>query len=382
MTRPPTSLRTRIALLVRSLAFCALVVGMLGFVGLVVKPARSGISVGNPWHSYSSLREQSVDVMFFGTSHAFTDIDPNVIWQRKGIPSFVLGGPMQTMEVTRYYVQEAFRTQRPKVVVLEMTATGYPAVQPKDQRHRYTQNFHRLNVGYMPMTLNRVEAALFATESGDKTAVLVDAWMYHSRWPELTSKDFAVWSKHAGYEYLKGYVPRTGYRTVPSGVVASYSWEVTETLHPDVAFHLPALRAIARTCQKNGAELVLLISPTGPAGKYSFYLRSAMSVLSKEYPNVRALDMSKPGGVRGLSYKTDFADGGHLNTTGARKASIALADYLASKYRLPDRRRDPAYRSWFDDVRKHDDYIAARERSKAEELAKKRPAKQRPKPKR
>jgi len=347
----------RFATLARSLLFGALVVAMLSFAGLVVKPSRRGDVVGNPWQSFGAMRKNSVDAMFFGTSHAFTGVDPTAVWRTKGIPGFVLGGPMQSPEVTRYYVQEAFRTQRPKVVALDVVGLGYP-------KDRFNRAFHQLNVGYMPMSMNRLRAAMFSTPPGERLGVTLDAWLYHNRWTELSADDFDVWHKNAGFEYLKGWVPRPECHHVPTKPSPSLTREPADTPDPDVAYHLPALRAIARVCREHGAQLLLLVTPTGPPGKYTYYAKAAAKVLAEEYPNVRILDLSAPGAVPRLSYRTDFADGGHLNADGAAKSSAVLARYLAATYRLADHRGEPAYRGWDDEVRQHDAYVSRLKREK------------------
>ena len=50
----------------------------------------------------------------------------------------------------------------------------------------------------------------------------------------------------------------------------------------------------------------------------------------------------------GLDYSTDTPDGGsHLNTSGAEKFSVYLADFIKDNYKVSDRRGDASYtRNW------------------------------------
>ena len=76
-----------------------------------------------------------------------------------------------------------------------------------------------------------------------------------------------------------------------------------------------------------------------------------------EFDNVTFLDLSEPDAVPGLSYKTDFFDGGHLSTPGAEKSSAVLASFLAKRYGLQSHRGDPAFSEWDTDVAEHDAYV-------------------------
>ena len=38
-------------------------------------------------------KENSLDVLFFGSSHMYTGVNPNVIWKNTGITSYNLGQP-------------------------------------------------------------------------------------------------------------------------------------------------------------------------------------------------------------------------------------------------------------------------------------------------
>ena len=50
---------------------------------------------------------------------------------------------------------------------------------------------------------------------------------------------------------------------------------------------------------------------------------------------------------QGVDWSKDSSDGGgHMNIDGAEKVSKFLGKYLKDRYRLPNRREDPAYKQW------------------------------------
>lgn len=350
-THSPTA-HSRTARLLRAILFCGLVAGLIVAAGAVVKPIRGGNSFAGPWESFEAQPKNSIDVMVFGTSHAFTSIDPSVIWRTSGIPSFVLAGPTQRLQTTRYYVDEALKTQDPDVIALEMVAFTYAP-------DRHDTRFHLMNVGYMPISANRLKAGLFATPWGERTGALVDLWAYHDRWKELTPADYDIFHKQKGYEYLRGWIPLVGGNKKPKSTPQTTPEEAAAaTLTATGEYNLPALREIARECDRRDIDLVLMLTPTSPPAGYSLGLAAGARALSAEFDNVHVLDLSQPGAVPGLSYRRDFYDGGHPSDTGAAKTSRVFARYLVSEFGLTDRRGDPAYASWNADADKRDAYVA------------------------
>ncbi len=69
--------------------------------------------------AFRNLEEDSLDILVLGSSHAYVDINPAVLWSEYGIAAYDLCGSNQPMWNTYYYLKEALKTQTPKVVVLE-----------------------------------------------------------------------------------------------------------------------------------------------------------------------------------------------------------------------------------------------------------------------
>ena len=63
--------------------------------------------------------ENSIDVLILGSSHAFENFNTGVLWEEQGIASYVLGGSWQPVWNTYYYLKEALKTQKPKLIILE-----------------------------------------------------------------------------------------------------------------------------------------------------------------------------------------------------------------------------------------------------------------------
>ena len=157
---------------------------------------------GATWSMYQQEEEDTVDVMFFGSSLAYCDVIPSVIYEESGVTSYVMAGPEQTMPVTYRYVKQACKTQSPKVVFIEATGMLY------SQHNRST----KINITYMPWSLDRLALTFQVAEPEERLGLLFPLESYHSRWNEITLDEVE--------EGLFGYGPDllAGYTSLPNGI--------------------------------------------------------------------------------------------------------------------------------------------------------------------
>ena len=150
---------------------------------------------GATWSMYQREEEDTVDVMFFGSSLAYCDVIPSVIYEESGVTSYVMAGPEQTMPVTYRYVKQACKTQSPKVVFVEATGMLY------SQHNRST----KINITYMPWSLDRLALTFQAAEPEERLELLFPLESYHSRWGEITLGEVKEGLFGYGPDPLAGY---------------------------------------------------------------------------------------------------------------------------------------------------------------------------------
>ena len=68
---------------------------------------------------FYNLEEDTVDVLFLGSSHAAAAFSPVELYETFGIRSYNLGCEQQNVLLSYYWLQEALRFQKPKVVFLD-----------------------------------------------------------------------------------------------------------------------------------------------------------------------------------------------------------------------------------------------------------------------
>ena len=66
--------------------------------------------------------DNTIDVILFGDSEAYTAFSPMQMWRDEGFPSFVCASSSQYISLTESFVHQALEHQKPKLVVLETYA--------------------------------------------------------------------------------------------------------------------------------------------------------------------------------------------------------------------------------------------------------------------
>ena len=77
--------------------------------------------------AFYDLPENSVDVLVLGSSHAYQGINTAVLWKEFGYSAFNLCGAAQPIWNTYFYLEEALKTQTPKVIILDIYTLCYSA---------------------------------------------------------------------------------------------------------------------------------------------------------------------------------------------------------------------------------------------------------------
>ena len=108
---------------VRIICFLLILVLCLGYANSVFK-VKYGDGIYDVTKFYE-LEDNTVDVLFLGSSHAFEDFNTGTLWDEYGMSSFILAGSVQPMWNTYFYLKEALKTQTPKLIVLEGYCTVF-----------------------------------------------------------------------------------------------------------------------------------------------------------------------------------------------------------------------------------------------------------------
>jgi hypothetical protein len=201
----------------------------------------------------------------------------------------------------------------------------------------------------MPSLLLRAQTIVKSVEATSWFEALVPLQHYHSRWTELTQRDFQL-TKRSRYAYARGakYVP--GARSIP----ATLTYEDLD--ESGYARDLEYVRQMARMCDEHGATLILFTSPSPWRGRVDGQplLARMEADLASRFPSVRYMDMNSVAATLGIDPTTDYKDVLHLNQRGAVKLSRWLGSDLVSHYGLVDHRHAAFASRWNDSLRLYD----------------------------
>lgn len=315
-----------------AVAFVLTAALLLGFAGNVLRPAHT--DYGSTWREYLCEPENSIDVLFLGSSYAYCDWNPGVMYAESGLTGYVMGGSEQTPALTLWYLKEALRTQSPQVVVMEGTSLFFD---------RY-QNYTQLNVGYMPWGINRVGAILKASEPEKRLGLFFDLYFYHDRWKEITTEDWKRAVAKPEADRLKGHTAVDTVFTQTGEGPFVWGMGQSEKVYRQ---NLADLGEIAKVCREAGCDFILSINPT-----YSQYTPEVYERLEAD---LKALDPEADFYCWADSFEEmeldparHLYDGGHLNREGAMIFSAWTGRFLRALGYEPGEQSPENAEAWAD----------------------------------
>ncbi|MCI8651274.1 MAG: hypothetical protein HFF05_02360 [Oscillospiraceae bacterium] len=312
-----------------ALAFLLTAALALNFTADVLRPAHT--DYGSTWDAYLCEPENSIDVLFLGSSYAYCDWNPGAMYAASGLTGYVMGGSEQTPAITYWYLKEALKTQTPSLVVMEATSLFFD---------RY-QNYTQINLGYMPWGLNRIQATLECAEPEKKLGLFWDLYFYHDRWKELTASDVKKALIPARADRLKGHTAVDQiFEQTADGPFLSDMRQTEEVYQQN----LQDFARIVQLCADKGIDLVVTINPT-----YSQYTPEVYSRLEKDVLSAGAADFlnwSNSFAEAGLDPAVHLYDGGHLNQTGAKIFSAYTGQYFLSRGLTPRPQTEENRAAW------------------------------------
>lgn len=294
---------------------------------------------------YNREDKQSVDVIFFGNSRCNRAFDPPVIDDIAGTYSYNLG--IQGLRAKHVYIrmQDAFKTQTPKLVVIEtgIFTTGASATLEEQYNHRTLVS--------LPTSLFKLNAAFELAENKEKAVELfLPLLRFHSRYKEIGSVDFIydrkiddsfeyenrsseeVMMTHRGYtSYPTNKKLKDSYHSVFSG---DYGTITDIAVFDDE--NEEYLNKIVELCRSIGAEILFVSVPAVAKSVGASLTVPISNYLDGKYSDaadIKVLDMYKNYNDIGLDYMY-FQNTSHLNVQGAQLVSDYMGRYIDENYSL------------------------------------------------
>lgn len=269
-------------------------------------------------------KEDTIDVIFVGSSHSYRSIYPLEIWHKYGLTSWNLGSSEQSVAASYHLIEEAIERQHPKVVVMEMYMSFV------DSKYYDYARIHQITDN-MPCSMNKINFIKDVIPVKDRLEFYFPIAKYHERWPEIGKSDIKKIERDSkGVEY-------------GGGVTAFSDFEI---LNKNQKMDIPEvtveyLEKAKQLCDDNDVQLLLIAVPYIATNEYEY----RQKMLNEIYDIANELDvpyinMFHEINEVGINFETDFEEWQHLNISGAQKVSDYIGKYLSKNYDLSDKRTD------------------------------------------
>lgn len=276
------------------------------------------------YKQFYNMDKESIDVIFLGSSVVVNAFIPQELYNDYGIRSYNLGSEQQSMFLSYYWLKEALRFQKPKVIVLD--ARFMWDVHPENAINT-NESLTRKCLDPMKWSNVKMEAVhelCKLDKSQSELSYYLTNIRYHSRWSNVQEYDFDT--KMGDSSELKGYGPiladgPTSYTT--------FEEEDTSVTTQFVPLMKEYLDKITSLCKSNDIELILIDLP---GNKMNDGINNALKTYAREsgidYYNLCSTRYYNEIGAT-LPQENIVS---HQNVWGAIKTSKYIGRLLQDKY--------------------------------------------------
>lgn len=277
-----------------------------------------------------------IDVVFIGSSHIYTDVNPAILWEEYGMAAYDLSASNQPLWNSYYYMKEAIEKQSPRLIVVDL----YRATEMRDviDEARIAMNTLGMEQGE-----NRREN-IYASIEDEEDAMdyMLGYPVYHTRYESLSEDDFKAYNGDPNGENYKGFnencisvTPYEGFADL-SGVE-----EKLELTKKNEEY----LKAMMELAEETDTELLFIVAPYQGISMSDKMIYNSVAEIVRDY-GVSFVDFNEYYDEIGLDPASDCAEWSHLNYTGSEKFSKYLGEYILKRYSIEDHRGDDMYVSW------------------------------------
>ena len=310
------------------------------------------------FNEFYSEQQDTIDVLYLGTSATNRYFIPPVAYNEEGIAAFDLATMGFPMFLIPDVIDEVEKTQSPKLYIIELRNV-------LSNKELITEGHVSRVIGSMQESENKNEAidkAIDYTEGAAREFGCIDRGSfddlvpivkYHGKYSagEITPEDFLPWEVR---NKAKGYILSRSGRAQEAFSPPVYSNKY-EPLAPEMK---DALNAVLDRCDELEAEVLFVFAPYAMRGNEQAKFNTAIDMVESRGYTVLDCNQEDVTNEMGIDWKSDLYDNKHVNFVGAEKYTKYLLDYLMANYDLPDRRGDAKWNSWADAYEEYLDFVS------------------------
>jgi hypothetical protein len=296
-------------------------IGMIKYMGFRLDPDASQRAL-DAIEAFHSLDDNSLEVIIYGSSHAWKGCDTMEMYQNYGLAAYNYGCNWQALNTTLLFLQDSLRTQTPKIVCIETRMVGTVEINKNmDGQIYYTRaikNFAGKN-DYLRQC--------FGSNLERYASYYMPLIMFHDNWNQVKAENFSesnpeMWISTMGYN---------GSDTISPGVFEDYT-QFSQNSLPQHSLEI--LDKMVAACEEKGVQIIFYTCPYQGEYTYSEAMKEYVSEHDCTY-----LDLFEYLDDMGMDAETDFRDPGHLNDSGSAKVANFLGKYIVDNYDMTDMRK-------------------------------------------
>lgn len=271
-------------------------------------------------HGYSKLEKNTLDVIFMGASQTFCGIDTVELSNNFGISSYNYASSAQPITTTQFYLENAIKTQTPKLVVIDVCRAVQNDSNPSDKVISW-------NYDTVHSSLEKYRS-LCDILNGDAlkafTYTYCPLFLYHNRWSSINEDDIGMVINPENYIFPQ----KRGFEPISKVKKQEFAYNEKITDSEEIPRkNKEALINIANICEKKNIQLLFIKIPSPVWTKEN---SNAIKEFTKKN-NIDFLDMHEYLDEIGIEKNKDFADDQHLNIYGADKVTNYLLNIIQKR---------------------------------------------------
>ena len=166
--------------IIKAVLFIVILAIIMGIISFIFIPKNNTQEAGMTDYGDATILAEpknTIDMIIFGNSEAFTSVIPMKLWEDYGYTSYICGHPGQTLPDIIKVMNDVTKNQNPKVIVLEANAI-----------------YDNLS---LTVPISKILQAVLPVIE------------YRERWKSLKPNDFLGKIEHTQTSYMKGFHYRT-----------------------------------------------------------------------------------------------------------------------------------------------------------------------------
>lgn len=302
----------------------------------------------NQMRAFYCQPKNTIDVLAMGSSHVHCGINTATLWNDYKIAAYDLSAAEQPLWITYYYLKEAYKYQKPKVVIIDV----FSAARFKEDYHYkwMEESFYGMRFGR-----EKIEMLKVAVEKDRYREYFPSFFSYHNRYIDLNKEDILnIFGNRKEKEIFKGYTPsfnRIDQSEPFSGWDELEDYSLTEKSEE-------YLKKIIDLTNENGSKLMIIVVPYNLDERDKETYKQIEEIADS--CNFSFKDYNNHLSEIGIDKETDFNDHTHLNYWGSVKFTEYLGQDICNEAGDMDKQSVDRYESWnenaeavFSEARKH-----------------------------